>query len=257
MTGGTPRGMRIDQILSNFGYCSRREAALWVRRGRVEAEGRVADDASERIAPGLVRVDGEAVEGPAGLLALLHKPPGVVCSRSDGEGPGVHGLLPERWSRRQPPVTTVGRLDRDTTGLLLVTDLGEWVHRWTSPKHHVEKTYEVLLDGPGEAAWVELFAAGTLLLEGEEKPCLPARLEWVGPREARLHLVEGRFHQVKRMFSAVGREVVRLHRSRFGTYELGDLPEGAWRLLDLPSNRGGPEKGDGTKGADGEVAGIG
>lgn len=211
---------------------------MWVRGGRVEVEGRLVDDTSERVDPGQVRVDGEGVEGPEGLLVMLNKPTGLVCSRSDGEGASVYTLLPERWSQRNPPVTTVGRLDRDTTGLLLVTDLGEWVHRWTSPKHHVEKTYEVTLNGPGDPAWVEVFASGKLRLEGEEKPCLPARLEWVGEREARLHLVEGRFHQVKRMFLEMGREVVRLHRSRFGEYVLGDLAEGTWQKLELPSGEG-------------------
>jgi len=235
--------MRVDQVLSHFGYCSRREAGLWVRRGRVEVEGRVLDDVAERVEPGRVKVDGELVEGPDGLLVMLHKPAGVVCSRSDGEGRSVYELLPARWSQRHPTVTTVGRLDRDTTGLLLVTDLGEWVHRWTSPKHHVEKSYEVTLDGPGKAEWIELFAAGTLRLEGDDKPCLPARLEWVGDNEARLHLVEGRFHQVKRMFSELEREVVRLHRSRFGEYELGDLAEGTWRKLELPSVKGSHKVG--------------
>lgn len=230
--------MRVDQLLSHFGYCSRREAGLWVRRGRVALEGQVLDDVAERVDPGRVTVDGEAIEGPEGLLVMLHKPAGVVCSRSDGEGRSVYELLPGRWSQRNPPVTTVGRLDRDTTGLLLVTDLGDWVHRWTSPKHHVEKTYEVILDGPGKAEWVEVFASGTLRLEGEAKACLPARLEWVGDCEARLHLVEGRFHQVKRMFSELGRDVVRLHRSRFGSYELGDLAEGCWQKLPLPSLEG-------------------
>ncbi len=234
MSGGTQRGMRVDQMLSRFGYCSRREAGMWVRRGRVVVEGRQVDDTSERVDPGGVRVDGEPLEGADGLLVMLHKPAGVVCSRSEGEGASVYTLLPDRWSQRNPPVTTVGRLDRDTTGLLLVTDLGDWVHRWTSPKHHVEKTYEVTLDGDGDPAWIERFASGTLMLEGEEKPCLPARLEWVTEREAKLHLVEGRFHQVKRMFEAMGREVMRLHRSRFGEYELGDLAQGAWRSLPLP-----------------------
>jgi 16S rRNA pseudouridine516 synthase len=200
----------------------------------VEVGGRVVEDVSERVDPGGVRVDGEAVEGADGLLVAWHKPAGVVCSRGDGEGRSVYELLPERWSRRNPAVTTVGRLDRDTTGLLLVTDLGVWVHRWTSPRHHVEKVYEVTLDGPGEASWVERFASGKLMLEGEDKPCLPARLEWVGEVQARLHLTEGRFHQVKRMFAAMGRNVVRLHRSRFGPYELGDLAEGAWRVLPIP-----------------------
>lgn len=239
MSGGTQRGMRVDQLLSRFGYCSRREAVGWVRRGRVSLGERVVDDVGERVEPGRVQVDGERVEGPEGLLVMVHKPAGVVCSRGEGEGRSVYELLPERWSRRNPAVTTVGRLDRDTTGLLLVTDLGEWVHRWTSPRHHVEKTYEVALDGAGEPGWVDLFASGTLVLDGEVKPCLPARLEWVGDREARLHLTEGRFHQVKRMFAAVGREVVRLHRPRFGPYALEDLPEGAWRSLALPEASNG------------------
>jgi len=207
---------------------------MWVRRGRVTLEGEVLDDEARRVDPAQIRVDGETIEGPEGLLVMLNKPAGVVCSRGDGEGRTVYDLLPRQWSERNPPVTTVGRLDRDTTGLLLVTDLGEWVHRWTSPKHHIEKTYEVTLDGDGDPAWSALFAAGSLVLEGEDKPCLPARLEWVTGREARLHLVEGRFHQVKRMFGAMGREVVRLHRSRFGSYELGDLAEGSWRTLALP-----------------------
>ena len=235
MAGGTQRGLRVDQLLSRFGYCSRREAGVWVRGGRVTLDGQEVDDVAERVDPVRVRVDGEAIEGPEGLLVLWHKPAGAVCSRGEGEGTSVYDLLPERWSRRNPAVTTVGRLDRDTTGLLLVTDVGEWVHRWTSPKHHVEKTYEVVLDGPGDPAWVEVFASGTLMLDGEGKPCLPARLEWVGDREARLHLVEGRFHQVKRMFAAMGREVVRLHRSRFGEYTLGDLPVGAWRPVSFPA----------------------
>lgn len=237
MSGASNRGMRVDQLLSRYGYCSRREADVWVRRGRVTLDGAPVTDSSERVDPGRIRIDDAPVEGAEGLLVMLHKPAGVVCSRSEGEGRSVYELLPERWSGRNPPVTTVGRLDRDTTGLLLITDMGEWVHRWTSPKHHVEKTYEVVLDGPADDAWVGLFAAGTLLLPDEEKPCLPARLELVGEREVRLHLTEGRFHQVKRMFSAVGRQVVRLHRSRFGEYELGDLPPGEWRGLLLPEKR--------------------
>ncbi|MBL9128653.1 MAG: hypothetical protein JNL97_13445 [Verrucomicrobiales bacterium] len=102
----------------------------------------------------------------------------------------------------------------------------------------MEKTYEVTLDGAGDPSWVALFASGTLLMEGETKPCLPARLEWTGEREARLHLTEGRFHQVKRMFAALGRVVVRLHRSRFGEYELGSLPEGAWKPVSFPGADG-------------------
>lgn len=228
------RMLRVDQMLSRFGYCSRREAAAWVRHGRVRTGDRVLDDESERVDPALVEVDGARVEAPSGLLAMLHKPLGVVCSRDEREGPSIYELMPAQWSRRNPAVTSVGRLDKDSSGLLLVTDVGEWVHRWTSPRSHVEKTYEVTVQGQLQAEHVEVFAAGRLLLPGEKVPCLPARLEILSPQEARVHLTEGRYHQVRRMFVAVGLEVIRLHRPRFGDYQLADLAPGTWRILDGP-----------------------
>lgn len=226
--------MRVDQLLSRCGYCSRREAAVWVRQKRVVRDGVPLDDPAERVDPAELRINGEPVEAPDGLLAMLHKPLGVVCSRGEREGPSIYDLLPERWSCRNPAVTSIGRLDKDTSGLLLLTDLGELVHRLTSPRHHVDKTYEVVVDGAIRPELVERFASGTLRLEGEDRPCLPARLEITAPREARLILTEGKFHQVRRMFEAVGLTVIRLHRPRIGPYELGDLPAGAWRLLPLP-----------------------
>jgi 16S rRNA pseudouridine516 synthase len=225
---------RLDQILANYGYCSRSEAKVWIRNGRVTINGKTATEAEKKAAPDLVQVDGSAIECPAGILALLHKPAGYVCSHDAAEGPSIYDLLPAQWLRRNPAVTTIGRLDKDTTGALLVTDLGDLVHRWTSPKHKVAKVYEVTVNADVSPSLVDLFAAGTLLLEGEEKPCAPARLEIVSPREARLGLTEGRYHQVKRMFASQGCEVIRLHRSRFGEFELGDLPAGQWRLLPLP-----------------------
>ncbi|MBL9139184.1 MAG: rRNA pseudouridine synthase [Verrucomicrobiales bacterium] len=228
------RRLRVDQLLSRFGYCSRREAPKWVREGRVTANGVALESTDRRVDPRAVQVDGAAIEGPCGLLVLFHKPAGVVCSRDEREGTSVYDLLPPRWSARNPPITTVGRLDRETTGLLLITDVGEWVHRWTSPRHHVVKTYEATLDGPVKEEWKAVFASGELRLDGEDKPCLPAQLTVVSEREGRLDVVEGRYHQVRRMFAAVGAGVTRLHRSRFGPYELGDLPEGQWRFLEPP-----------------------
>lgn len=230
--GVTPR--RLDQILASFGYCSRREAKDWLRAGRVTVNGGLERRPECKAAPDSVRVDGEPVECPGGLLALLHKPAGFVCSRDEREGPSVFDLLPPRWSHRNPPVTTVGRLDKDTTGVLLITDQGELVQRWTSPRHKVPKVYEVTVDRPLRADLPDVFGAGTLVLAGECAPCLPARLEIVSPTTARLELTEGRYHQVKRMFAALGWNVVRLHRSRFGQFELEDLPPGQWRLLPLP-----------------------
>ncbi len=228
---------RLDQILANYGYCSRSEAKVWIRQGRVTANGELISGAERKFSPEVVHVDGDPVECPAGILALLHKPAGYVCSHDADEGPTIYDLLPPRWTRRNPPITTIGRLDKDTTGVLLVTDIGAIVQRWTSPKHKVGKVYEVTVNADLSPALVDLFAAGTLQLEGEDKPCLPAKLEILSPREARLELTEGRYHQVKRMFASQGCEVIKLHRSRFGEIELGDLPAGQWRLLPLPAGR--------------------
>ncbi len=160
---------------------------------------------------------------------MLHKPAGLVCSREEREGPNVYSLLPERWSRRNPPITSVGRLDKETTGLLLITDQGELVQRWTSPRHKVTKRYEVVTDRELEPGLVPLLASGSLRLPDESEPCLPAALEITGACSAHLDLVEGRYHQVRRMFASQGFRVVALHRSRFGQLDLGGLPPGQWR----------------------------
>ncbi len=224
--------MRVDQILSRFGYCSRSEARRWVRDGRVEINGTPARTTADKTDAENVRIDGESVDSPQGILALFHKPEGCVCSHDGSEGPTVYDLLPARWALRNPPVTTVGRLDKATTGLLVLTDLGSLVHRWTSPRKKVPKLYEATLDRPADPAWRDLFASGDLKLEGEDKPCLPAVLELTGERSVTVELTEGRYHQVRRMFAACGATVLALHRTRFGPFNIDGLESGAWRQLD-------------------------
>jgi 16S rRNA pseudouridine516 synthase len=224
---------RLDQLLANLGYCSRREARDWIDAGRVTVAGEVADDPGQKSAAAAVRVDDEALDHPDGLLLLMHKPLGHVCSHDPREGTSVYDLLPARWRRRNPVITTVGRLDKDTSGLLLLTDQSDLVHRLTSPKHKVPKVYRATLDADVPAEAEGIFARGTLLLKGETEPCAPAQLHRLGPREAELTLTEGRYHQVRRMFSALGCEVVTLHRTRFGQLDLEDLAAGAWRELPL------------------------
>lgn len=225
--------VRLDALLSRYGYCSRSEARAWLKDGRVTLNGKALTSHSDKASPGAVLVDGEPVEFADGLLILLHKPAGYVCSHDAAEGPSIYDLLPPRWLERNPAVTTIGRLDKDTTGVLLITDDGDLVHRWTSPKHKVAKLYEVSVDADLPPGLAELFAAGTLMLEGEEKPCLPATLAVTAEREATLELTEGRFHQVKRMFASQGCTVTRLHRSRFGDITLDGLAVGEWRALKL------------------------
>jgi 16S rRNA pseudouridine516 synthase len=224
---------RLDQLLANLGYCSRREARAWIAAGRVTVRGGPATSAEQKVSAADVRIDGEPPDHPDGLLLMLHKPTGLVCSHDEREGPNVYSFLPARWRRRHPAVTGIGRLDKDTSGLLLLTDQSHLVHRLTSPKHKVPKIYRALVNRdlpPGLAA---LFAGGTLLLPGETVPCAPAELRIAGPREAELTLTEGRYHQVRRMFASQGCEVVQLHRVRFGALELGPLAPGQWRALSL------------------------
>jgi 16S rRNA pseudouridine516 synthase len=224
---------RLDQLLANLGYCSRREARDWIRSGRVTVRGKVVDDFGAKAGPTEVQVDGETLDHPDGLLLLLHKPVGLVCSHDEREGPNVYGLLPSRWRARNPQVTSIGRLDKDTSGLLLLTDQSELVHRLTSPKHKVPKVYHATLASDLPAGLGALFASGTLVLDGDDAPCGPAELNILGPRVAELTLTEGKYHQVRRMFASQGCEVLLLHRPRFGPLDLGNMTAGQWRELPL------------------------
>jgi 16S rRNA pseudouridine516 synthase len=224
---------RLDQLLSSLGYCSRREARAWLAAGRVAVRGEVAKDPSAKARPEDVRIDGEPPDHPDGLLLALHKPVGLVCSHDLGEGPRVYDLLPPRWLARHPPVTSVGRLDKETSGLLLLTDQSALVHRLTSPKHKVPKVYRATVDRDLAEELFPSFAAGTLVLKGETEPCAPAGLKILSPREAELTLTEGKYHQARRMFAAVGLTVLVLHRVQFGPIELGELTPGQWRELPL------------------------
>jgi 16S rRNA pseudouridine516 synthase len=156
-----------------------------------------------------------------------------VCSHDGREGPDIYSLIPEQWRRRNPPVTSIGRLDKETSGVLLLTDLSPLVHRLTSPKHKVPKVYRATLDRDVAPGLADEFASGTLVLEGEDTPCAPAMLKMISPRDAELTLTEGRYHQVRRMFAATGSTVLTLHRTHFESLELGDLPPGQWRELPL------------------------
>jgi 16S rRNA pseudouridine516 synthase len=223
--------MKLLRTIANLGYGSRKQVMQLFREGRVtDAAGEVlyADD---QVAHGDVRIDGEALDPPQGLTLMLHKPVGVTCSTRD-PGRIVYDLLPPRFRLRSPLLSTVGRLDRDTSGLLLLTDDGALLHRIVSPKSKLAKTYEATLAQDLRGDEAALFASGTLLLESETTPLAPAALDVIDPRHARLVLTEGRYHQVRRMFAAAGNHVDALHRSRVGGLELADLAPGEWRELD-------------------------
>lgn len=225
---------RLDQLLASLGYCSRSEARAWLKAGRVSIAGKIATDAGAKPAVAAVRVDGEPLDHPEGLLLLLNKPLGLTCSHDAREAPLIYELLPARWRERNPVVTTVGRLDKETSGLILLTDHTELVHRLTSPKHKVPKIYHVTTDRVLSPELVAVFAAGTLQLDGEKETCAPASLRLLGPREAEVTLIEGKYHQVRRMFAAAaGVTVTALHRTSFGHLTLGELAPGQYRELQI------------------------
>lgn len=229
------RFARLDQLIASLGYGSRREVEGFIRQGRLQVNGVSKLSSDLRIDPALIRFDGEPLDHPHGLLILLNKPVGYVCSHNEEEGQTVYELLPERWRQREPQVVTVGRLDKDTSGLLLLTDQHDLVHRLTSPKHHVDKVYEAVLDRPLSSEAVDIFRSGNLILKGETKPCLPAQLDILSENKARITLQEGRYHQVRRMFAAVGNHVVTLQRLQFGHLDLSDVVEGHFKHLSLDS----------------------
>ena len=223
--------MRLVRLIANLGYGSRKEVAMMFREGRItDAAGEVlyADDKRGHAD---IRIDGEPLDAPAGLHLMLHKPVGVTCSTKDA-GRIVHDLLPARFRLRNPALSTVGRLDRDTSGLLLLTDDGALLHRIISPKSRISKVYEAVLAEDLRGDEATIFASGELMLESEKTPLLPAALEVLEARHARLTLHEGRYHQVRRMFAALGNHVVSLHRATVGGLALGELAAGDWRVLD-------------------------
>ena len=228
--------MRIDRLLANMGYGSRREIERLATSARVIFDGKPVNDVSVRIAvtadlPTRMSIDGEPLDPPPGLILALHKPLGVTCSHKEA-GPLVLDLLPPRWRNRDPVISTVGRLDKDTSGLLLMTDDGALLHRIIAPKSKVAKRYCVKLARPLAGNEAALFGAGGLMLESDDKPLLPAEFEPLSESSGLLTLHEGRYHQVRRMFAAIGNHVEALHRDQVGGLSLSnDLAAGQWRLL--------------------------
>ena len=223
--------MKLVKHIANLGYGSRKDVQWLFREGRItDAAGEVlyADDKVEHAT---IRIDGEPLDPPPGLLLMLHKPVGYTCSSKD-PGRIVFDVLPPRYRLRSPVLSTVGRLDRDTSGLLLLTDDGQLLHRIIAPKSKLPKVYRATLAQDLRGDEGAIFASGELLLESEKTPLLPAELVVLDARTARLTLHEGRYHQVRRMFAAVGNRVEALHRERIGGLVLGALAAGAWSLVD-------------------------
>jgi 16S rRNA pseudouridine516 synthase len=223
MSKGPPTA-RLDRLLANMGYGSRREIGVMAGAGWITLDGVEIVDVGARLPltvdlPIRLLVKGKRLDPLPGMAIMVHKPLGVTCSRKEAGGL-IYDLLPDRWRLREPALSTVGRLDKETSGLLLMTDDGDLLHRIISPKSHVPKRYRVTLDRMLTGKEGAIFAAGTLMLEGEHKPLLPAQLEVTSKMSAILTVHEGRYHQVRRMFAAVGNHVTALHRDSIGNLTL-------------------------------------
>ena len=221
---------RLDKLLAGTGKWSRREVKALVRQGLVRVDGRLAASAEDKLDPAaaIITVAGETISLCRFTYVMLHKPAGVLTATEDRKQPTVLDLLPPEL--RRIGLAPVGRLDKDTEGLLLLTNDGELAHRLLSPKYHVEKRYFARVDGELSAADAEAFASGMTLGDGLE--CLPAGLEVLPDRVCIATLREGKFHQVKRMLAARGAPVLYLKRLSMGPLTLDDsLAAGAYRLL--------------------------
>lgn len=222
-----------------MGYGSRSEMVRMAKVGGITLDQAELLDATQRIQitpdlPTRMQIDGAPLDPIAGLVILLNKPLGMTCSHKEG-GALVYDILPPRWRRRDPVISTIGRLDKETSGLLLLTDDGDLLHRVISPKRHVIKTYRAQLARPMNGTEGALFASGRMMLDGEEKPLAPAKLTVISDIEALLDVTEGRYHQVRRMFAATGNHVNALHREALGGLILPqDMALGDWRVLTPP-----------------------
>lgn len=222
--------VRLDKLLSNLGYCSRKEVGALVKRGLLtDPDGVPYRKPADKVDPRQVLFEGQALD-PLELVLLMHKPAGYTCSHRD-RPPLIYELLPERYRLREPQISCVGRLDKDTTGVILLTDQGQLLHRLISPNWKVPKVYQVKATHPVTEAQVQRLAEGGWCLPDDDKPLAPAECRISGERELELTLVEGRYHQVKRMMEAVGNPLLSLHRSRFAQWEVQTLGPGEWRQL--------------------------
>ena len=221
---------RLDKVIANRGVASRREVKALVRQGRVLVDGvpAAAPDMKVAAETAVITVDGMTLGSERHIYLLLHKPAGVLTATEDKRQPTVLDLIPQEWRRRD--LAPVGRLDKDTEGLLLLTDDGELTHRLLSPKYHVDKVYYARVEGVPDEQDAAAFAEGLLLCDGLQ--CLPAKLEPLGGGECLVTLREGKFHQVKRMLASRGKPVQYLKRLAMGPLRLEpELAAGQCRLL--------------------------
>ena len=223
--------MKLVKLLANLGYGSRKEVQRFIKAGAVTDDTGAVLAEGANISHDRILFRGEPLDPPAPFVIMMNKPDDYTCSTEDPDDT-IYDLLPPRFACRNPGLNPIGRLDKDTTGLLLMTDDGKLLHQIIHPKSNCLKRYHAVLDRPLSGNEAGIFASGELSLRSEDRPLLPAQLEVLGEKEAIVTLHEGRYHQVRRMFAAVENHVLDLKRISIGGLSLpDDLEEGEWRPL--------------------------
>ena len=220
--------MRLDKYLATHSDATRTLAKMAIKTGRVEINGVVTKDQGKKVKPDdVVSINGRELKESGEVYLVMNKQAGIICATRDEEQDTVLDFL-DGYTHKQLHIA--GRLDKDTTGLVLITSDGKWSHRVTSPNYVCGKTYLLETILPMQESYIEEFSNG-ILLRDETKPTKPAKLEIITPTSARLTLTEGKYHQVKRMFGAMGNRVTKLHRESVGVVHLDGLEEGEFREL--------------------------
>jgi 16S rRNA pseudouridine516 synthase len=227
--------IRLDRLLSNLGYGSRKDVTRFIKQGLFSLKNSVIMDPSLQIEikdllSGEALFDGSTLDPLPPLTLMIHKPRGYTCSH-DEAGKLIGDLLPPRFMARDPVLSVAGRLDKDSTGLVLMTDDGDLMHKIISPKKQVYKFYDVTLLDPLQGHETDLFASGTFHLKNDPVVLKPAVWQPTSETTGIMRLQEGRYHQIRRMFGALGNKVTELHRTQIGGLELRGLAEGQYRIL--------------------------
>lgn len=225
--------IRLERLLANLGYGSRKDVGKAIKSGLVKLDDQTFTDPAQQVdlaAMQAATYDNQPLDPISPLTVLLNKPEGYICS-TDEDGDLIYALLPWRWQIRTPVLSTAGRLDKDSTGLVLLTDDGQLLHKIISPKTHVEKYYCVTVRDELKGNEAALFATGEFCLSNDSKPLKVATWQPDGPRSGVMILQEGRYHQIRRMFETIGNHVETLHRFRLGGLDLSGVEEGQYRIL--------------------------
>jgi 16S rRNA pseudouridine516 synthase len=222
---------RLDRLLSQLGYASRSQVKKLIKNGAVTLKDGGILKFDSLVIHSQVLLEGEELDPPHGSVWLLNKPRGYVSSRAASEGKTVYQLLPERFTLRHPPLSCVGRLDKESRGLLLLSDDGDFIHRVTSPRSHLPKVYRVLLESEPIQDELSLLEKGGLFLPNDNSPLKPCKITKLSSLSYLIKIYEGRYHQVRLMFEMVNNFVKELERIKIGNLSDDQLKEGSYRLL--------------------------